>query len=77
MHFRSETLVSDLLKGLCELLLTSPSGHGVVLTATWLLPVALIPMAWDAGDIYGPPLAPKDTPVEDSKGDKDKGKKGK
>ncbi|KAF9486430.1 hypothetical protein BDN70DRAFT_774316, partial [Pholiota conissans] len=29
-------------------------GNGVVLTATWLLPVALLPMAWDAGDIYGP-----------------------
>lgn len=34
-------------------------GNGVVLTATWLLPVALIPMAWDAGDIYGPVLLPK------------------
>ncbi|KAF8808048.1 hypothetical protein BYT27DRAFT_7223798 [Phlegmacium glaucopus] len=32
-------------------------GNGVVLTATWLLPVALIPMSWDAGDIYGPRLA--------------------
>ncbi|KAF9469751.1 hypothetical protein BDZ94DRAFT_1243174 [Collybia nuda] len=38
-------------------------GNGVVLTATWLLPVALIPMAWDAGTIHGPssvPLPPKD-----------------
>ena len=34
-------------------------GNGVVLTATWLLPVALVPMTWDAGDIYGPPLPPK------------------
>lgn len=36
-----------------------------MLTATWLLPVALLPMAWDAGDIYGPRLAPqqeKDAP---------------
>ncbi|KAF8167528.1 hypothetical protein B0H34DRAFT_792246 [Crassisporium funariophilum] len=30
------------------------TGNGVVLTATWLLPVALLPMAWDAGDIHGP-----------------------
>ncbi|KDR85560.1 hypothetical protein GALMADRAFT_52663 [Galerina marginata CBS 339.88] len=30
------------------------NGNGVVLTATWLLPVALVPMTWDAGDIYGP-----------------------
>ncbi|KAF9453892.1 hypothetical protein P691DRAFT_657724 [Macrolepiota fuliginosa MF-IS2] len=34
-------------------------GNGVALTATWILPVALIPMAWDAGDIYGPVLLPK------------------
>ncbi|KAJ3570623.1 hypothetical protein NP233_g4281 [Leucocoprinus birnbaumii] len=34
-------------------------GNGVVLTATWLLPVALIPLAWDAGEIYGPILLPK------------------
>jgi len=43
-------------------------GNGVVLTATWLLPVALLPMAWDAGDIYGPRLAPqeeKDAPPSD------------
>ncbi|KAI9508361.1 hypothetical protein F5148DRAFT_979929 [Russula earlei] len=25
-------------------------GHGIVLTATWLLPVALIPGTWDVGD---------------------------
>ena len=45
-----------------------PSGNGVVLTATWLLPVALLPMAWDAGDIYGPRLASqqeKDAPPSD------------
>lgn len=30
----------------------------MVLTATWLLPVALVPMAWDAGDIHGPPIRP-------------------
>lgn len=30
-----------------------------MLTATWLLPVALVPMTWDAGDIYGPVLLPK------------------
>jgi hypothetical protein len=43
-------------------------GNGVVLTATWLLPVALLPMAWDAGDIYGPRTAPqeeKDAPPSD------------
>jgi len=43
-------------------------GNGVVLTATWLLPVALLPMSWDAGDIYGPRLAPqqeKDAPPSD------------
>ncbi|KXN90097.1 hypothetical protein AN958_05102 [Leucoagaricus sp. SymC.cos] len=34
-------------------------GNGVVLTATWLLPVALIPMSWDAGNIAGPILLPK------------------
>ncbi|PPQ79876.1 hypothetical protein CVT25_002932 [Psilocybe cyanescens] len=34
-------------------------GNGVVLTATWLLPVALVPMSWDAGDIYGPSPPPK------------------
>jgi hypothetical protein len=33
------------------------SGNGVVLTATWLLPVALFPSSWDAGDLYGPRLA--------------------
>lgn len=34
-------------------------GNGVVLTATWLLPVALLPMAWDAGTIYRPVLLPE------------------
>lgn len=33
-------------------------GNGVVLSATWLLPVALIPMPWDAGDIFGPHKRP-------------------
>ena len=28
-----------------------------MLTATWLLPVALFPTSWDAGDLYGPRLA--------------------
>ncbi|CAA7268066.1 unnamed protein product [Cyclocybe aegerita] len=37
-------------------------GNGVVLTATWVLPVALLPMSWDAGDIYRPIAAP--TPEE-------------
>jgi len=37
-------------------------GNGVVLTATWLLPVALLPMSWDAGDIYGPRQQEKDAP---------------
>jgi len=32
-------------------------GNGVVLTATWLLPVALLPMSWDPDDIFGPRLA--------------------
>ena len=44
------------------------SGNGVVLTATWLLPVALLPMSWDAGDIYGPRLSTqeeKDAPPSD------------
>ncbi|KAJ3518010.1 hypothetical protein NLJ89_g130 [Agrocybe chaxingu] len=36
--------------------------NGVVLTATWVLPVALLPMSWDAGDIYRPIAAP--TPEE-------------
>lgn len=27
------------------------------MTATWLLPVALLPTSWNAGDIYGPRLA--------------------
>ena len=37
-----------------------------MLTATWLLPFALLPMSWDAGDIYGPRLASqqeKDAPL--------------
>ncbi|KAG6899063.1 hypothetical protein C0993_001259 [Termitomyces sp. T159_Od127] len=51
-------------------------GNGVVLSATWLLPVALIPMAWDAGDIYGPPLRPLSTPAESSSGRVDKASSG-
>jgi hypothetical protein len=35
-------------------------GNGVVLTATWLLPVALIPSSWDAGDTHGPFVRPLD-----------------
>lgn len=31
-----------------------------MLTATWLLPVALVPMTWDAGDIHGPVGPPPD-----------------
>ncbi|EAU92314.2 hypothetical protein CC1G_00533 [Coprinopsis cinerea okayama7 len=53
-------------------------GNGVVLTATWLLPVALIPMAWDAGDIFGPKLPPEiEEDIKhagDDKGEKDDGK---
>lgn len=37
---------------------TYDKGNGVMLTATWLLPVALIPSSWDAGDIHGPSLRP-------------------
>ncbi|KAF5312370.1 hypothetical protein D9619_002779 [Psilocybe cf. subviscida] len=49
-------------------------GNGVVLTATWLLPVALLPMTWDAGDIYGPrpPPKPEDMPVPQATGKGDK-----
>ena len=45
------------------------SGNGVVLTATWLLPVALLPMSWDAGDIHGPRLAPQQEKDERSSHD--------
>lgn len=34
-------------------------GNGVVLSATWILPVALLPMTWDAGYIFRPILPPK------------------
>ncbi|TFK41992.1 hypothetical protein BDQ12DRAFT_349868 [Crucibulum laeve] len=53
-------------------------GNGVVLTATWLLPVAVVPMAWDAGDINGPSLPPKfdeKATKPDDKGIKKEGKK--
>ncbi|KAK7465306.1 hypothetical protein VKT23_005285 [Stygiomarasmius scandens] len=33
---------------------TSDSGNGVVLTATWLLPIAILPSAWDF-DVHGIP----------------------
>jgi len=46
------------------------TGNGVILTATWLIPVALIPMAWDAGDIHGPSVRPSDTPITSQKGQK-------
>ena len=50
-------------------------GNGVVLTATWLLPVALLPMSWDAGDIYGPRLASQEEEdAQNKKADNDKGK---
>ncbi|KAJ3509374.1 hypothetical protein NMY22_g16318 [Coprinellus aureogranulatus] len=39
-------------------------GSGVVLTATWLLPVALLPMAWDAGTIYRPILYPSPEEIQ-------------
>jgi len=45
-------------------------GNGVVLTATWLLPVALIPMPWNAGDIYGPPVRPQSEEERGKGGDK-------
>lgn len=37
---------------------SNSQGNGVVLTATWLLPVALLPAPWDAGAIYRPILLP-------------------
>ncbi|KAG6838979.1 hypothetical protein C0991_006887 [Blastosporella zonata] len=37
------------------------TGHGVILTATWLLPVALIPSTWDANDF--PPPSPLPHPA--------------
>lgn len=50
-------------------------GNGVVLTATWLLPVALLPMSWDAGDIYGPQLASQqEKDAQNKKAHNDKGK---
>jgi hypothetical protein len=35
-------------------------GNGVILTATWLLPVALIPSTWDDDLVQPPPPPPKD-----------------
>ncbi|GLB44968.1 hypothetical protein LshimejAT787_1900460 [Lyophyllum shimeji] len=37
------------------------TGYGVILTATWLLPVALIPGTWEARD-FPPPSPPEQTP---------------
>ena len=37
-------------------------GNGVILTATWLLPVALVPSTWD-NDVVRPPTPP---PKDDS-----------
>ncbi|KAF9265573.1 hypothetical protein L218DRAFT_832422, partial [Marasmius fiardii PR-910] len=37
------------------------TGHGVILSATWLLPVALIPGTWESYDF---PVQPEE-PVED------------
>ncbi|KAJ7491166.1 hypothetical protein FB451DRAFT_1222276 [Mycena latifolia] len=40
-------------------------GHGVILTATWLLPIALIPGTWHARDVPPPshPASPVLTPI--------------
>ncbi|KAF8079099.1 hypothetical protein FPV67DRAFT_95718 [Lyophyllum atratum] len=54
----------------------SDKGDGVVLTATWLLPVALIPMSWDAGHIHGPPNRPP-TPMDNRSPSPKDGNKGK
>jgi len=48
-------------------------GNGVVLTATWVLPVALIPTKWDAGDVFGPVVKPEEV-VVDEENKKGKGK---
>ncbi|KAH9855441.1 hypothetical protein C2E23DRAFT_723754, partial [Lenzites betulinus] len=34
-------------------------GNGVTLTATWLLPIALIPGTWENSDVPQPPVAPQ------------------
>ena len=36
------------------------------MTATWLLPVALLPMAWDAGAIYRPILYPEPEEIKNA-----------
>jgi hypothetical protein len=36
---------------------TNDSGNGVVLTATWLLPIAILPAAWDF-EVHGRPKEP-------------------
>ena len=38
-------------------------GHGVVLSATWILPVALIPRSWDAPDASQPPADGAEQPA--------------
>ncbi|KAG6824271.1 hypothetical protein H0H93_002274, partial [Arthromyces matolae] len=49
------------LHAACHYLMTSHTnlfpGNGVILTATWLLPVALIPSTWEA-DTFPPPSPP-------------------
>ncbi|TFK26663.1 hypothetical protein FA15DRAFT_667134 [Coprinopsis marcescibilis] len=51
---------------------TFDEGNGIVLSATWILPVALIPMAWDAGNIQGPLFLPEEVrgELEDAKANK-------
>jgi hypothetical protein len=39
------------------------TGHGVILTATWLLPVALIPGTWQEKDWPKPPPPPPSVPA--------------
>ncbi|KAG6824962.1 hypothetical protein H0H92_005295 [Tricholoma furcatifolium] len=39
------------------------TGHGVVLTATWLLPIALIPSTWEADDFPPPSPRPSSSPL--------------
>lgn len=53
---------------------TFDEGNGVVLTASWILPVALVPMAWDAGDIYGPRLPPEIEEKKEKESEKKKEK---
>ncbi|KAJ7090396.1 hypothetical protein B0H15DRAFT_263552 [Mycena belliarum] len=41
-------------------------GHGVILTATWLLPIALIPGTWHARDVPPPTNSSSPTPGSES-----------